>query len=472
MMDYQDFLRSKAVSVQASGFDVPESEINPALFPWQRDIVRWALRLGKAALFEECGLGKTPQQLEWSRHVALHTGRRVLILAPLAVAHQTVAEGIKFGIPCRYCRSQEQADAAAEQIIVANYDMLKAFDPDQFAGVVLDESSILKAFTGATKRALLAAFRLTPYKLACSATPAPNDHLELGNHSEFLSVMLSNEMISRWFINDSMTAGHYRLKGHAARDFWRWVASWAVCIGRPSDLGPYSDDGFVLPDLRLYSEVVAIDHSRAQEQGRLFVDTARSATGMWAEKRATAGDRCARAREIVGDSQESWIVWCDTNEEADILASLFPEAVEVRGSDSLADKEERLIAFAEGRVPKLITKADIAGFGLNLQNCCKQAFVGVTYSFEKTYQALRRSWRFGQQHPVDAYLIYAESEGNIMQAIRSKQAAHAEMQAAMTEAMHEVGLSNAFGNRTREDYDPRVPMAIPGWLCTQKEIAA
>jgi DNA modification methylase len=453
-MDYQTFLTSKAVSVQPSGFEVAEEHLNPALFDWQRAIVKWALGLGKAAIFAECGLGKTLMQLEWARHVAAYTGAQVIVLAPLAVAHQTVAEGRKFGITARYCRSQEAADAAAEAIIVTNYDMLKSFDPDRFAGVVLDESSILKSFTGQTKRAILQAFERTPFKLACTATPAPNDHLELGNHAEFLNVMASNEMISRWFINDTMSAGKYRLKGHAAADFWQWVASWGVCIGKPSDLGAnYSDDGFNLPELRLHSELVQVDHSRAQAQGRLFVDGTQSATAMWAEKRATARDRCRRAREIVGDSTEPWIVWCDTNDEADILKGLFPEAVEVRGSDSIAHKEERLTAFSEGRARQIITKADIAGFGLNWQHCHNQVFVGLTYSFEKTYQALRRSWRFGQTWPVDAYLIYAESEGNIMQAIREKQEAHTEMQQAMTEAMRTVGLTGQGGRKMRADVE-------------------
>lgn len=450
--DYERFLLNKIVGIQATGFDVDESQINPALFPFQRACVIWALKLGKAALFQECGLGKTLQQLEWAHHVAAHAERKVLILTPLAVAHQTVKEGQRFGIAARYCRSQADAESAPEAIIVANYDMLKSFDAEYYAGVVLDESSILKAYTGATKRAILAAFCHTPYKLACTATPAPNDHLELGNHAEFLSVMDSDEMISRWFINDTMTAGNYRLKNHAAKDFWRWVASWAVCIGKPSDLG-YSDDGFILPELRLHEERVGVDHTRAQAEGMLFLDGTLSATAMWKEKRATSKDRCERARALVGDTTEPVILWCDTNEEADRLQALFPDAVEVRGSDTPAAKEKKLTAFTDGEANVIITKPDIAGFGLNWQHCHRQVFVGVTYSFEKTYQALRRSWRFGQQEPVDAYLIYAESEGNIMQTIHEKQAAHAEMQRAMSEAMSDNGLSLERGHRAKISVD-------------------
>ncbi len=439
-LEYQEFLARKLVSVPLAGFEVQEERINPILFPFQRACVQWAVRLGKAALFQECGLGKTFQQIEWARLVSEHSGGEVLIVAPLAVAHQTITEAAKLGVAARYCRSQEAADAAAEHIIITNYDMLKAFDPSHFVGVVLDESSILKSFTGATKRTILSMFERTRYKLACTATPAPNDYLELGNHAEFLNVMRSNEMISRWFINDTMQAGNYRLKKHAARDFWRWVTSWAVCISTPSDMG-YSDEGFILPELVMHSDVVEVDHSRAQETGQLFMLGSPSATAMWKEKAATAEDRCRRAREIVGDSTEPWIIWCDTNAEADILQCLFPEAVEVRGSDSVTAKEDKLRSFSDGNARVIITKPDIAGFGLNWQHCPNQIFVGVTYSFEKTYQALRRSWRFGQTRPVHAYMIYAESEGNIMETLEQKRGAHAEMQRAMNEAMAKNGLS-------------------------------
>ena len=448
--DYRQFLLSKGATVPECGIAAVEDDVHPTLFLWQRQIVVWALRLGKAALFEECGLGKTFQQLEWARLVARHSGGKVLILAPLAVAHQTVAEGAKLGTPVRYCRSQEEADAAGERIIVTNYDMLKAFESEAFTGVVLDESSILKAFTGATKRLIMERFAHTPYKLACTATPAPNDHLELGNHAQFLDVMAStNEMISRWFINDSMQAGNYRLKKHAESDFWRWVASWAVCISRPSDLG-HADDGFLIPPLQVHSHVVSVDHTRAFAGGRLFVDGNLSATAMWAEKRATAPDRCRAAAELVSGLPGFWIVWCDTNQEADLLQELLPEAIEVRGADSLAAKESKLRQFSEGQARVIITKPDIAGFGLNWQHCHQQVFVGVTYSFEKTYQALRRSWRFGQSREVQAHLIYAESEGDIMQTLERKQEAHSRMQHSMNEAMSQVGLGgHGAGRRLR-----------------------
>lgn len=318
MSEYQEFLKTKRLTARETGFTVSSADIHPMLFDWQNEIVRWACRVGKAALFEECGLGKTLQQIEWARLVVKHlkeTGAactRVLIIAPLAVAHQTIREGEKIGVIVRYIRHQDEA--VEGDIFITNYDMLKEFDGSGWGGVVLDESSILKAYTGATKRMILEMFESTPYKLACTATPAPNDHLELGNHAQFLNVMQSNEMIQRWFINDTMSAGSYRLKFHAEDDYWRWVTTWAVCISKPSDLG-YSDAGFDLPPLKVEGVVVGVDHTRAFEQGQLLITESLSATGMWKEKRATLADRCDKAGEIIDGSEEPWIIWCDTNED-------------------------------------------------------------------------------------------------------------------------------------------------------------
>lgn len=443
ILNYDDFINSKRETVKPFGFSLPSSAINPMLFDYQRDIVRWALRLGRAAIFAECGLGKTPMQLEWAQQVAHHTGGSVLILTPLAVAHQTIREAGKFGVNAVYCRSQEEAEASGSAIIVANYEILDKFDADAFAGVVLDESSILKAFTGKTKRQLLASFAETPYRLACTATPAPNDHLELGNHADFLGIMPSNEMISRWFINDSMAAGSYRLKEHAAQSFWRWVTSWAVCIEVPSDLGDgYSDEGFILPPLEIVEHIVKVDNRRAFNDGRLFVDATVSATQMWAEKRETQIDRVRAAVDLLAtDTQSPWIVWCDTNSEADILKGCLPEAVEVRGSDSVDAKRRKLEAFTDGEARIIITKPDIAGFGLNWQHCTNQVFVGVTYSFEKFYQALRRSYRFGVKSPVYAHVIIAESEGNVAEVLKRKREDHQILQKEMSAAMRQNGFS-------------------------------
>ena len=451
MTQYSEFLKGKIERAKPVGFDVDPGDIHPMLFDWQRDVVRWACMRGRAALFEECGLGKTLQQIEWARLVSRHTnGGKVLILAPLAVAHQTVAEGRKIGVDVRYVRSQAEVDAAGTPIIITNYDMIHHFDASQFAGVVLDESSILKAFTGSIKRKLVEMFSNTPYRLACTATPAPNDHLEFGNHSEFLGIMPGNRMISRWFINNTMGAGDYRLKKHAADDFWRWMVSWSVCISKPSDLGDYDDNGFIIPPLHIHSSVVEVDHTRAFADGQLFVIEALSATGMWKEKRETEVDRVNAATAIIGDSDDFWVIWCDTNSEADLLVKLFPDAVEVRGSDSIAEKERKLTLFSDGLVKKIITKPEIAGFGLNWQHCANMVFVGVTYSFEKTYQAMRRTWRFGQLNEVNAYMIYAETEGNIVEILGVKQVKHEEMLRQMSIASKAEGLDGIFHRHTSD----------------------
>ncbi len=438
MTDYTTFLASKHAVAPASGFDTP-LPINPTLRGDQAAIVRWALRRGRAAVFADTGLGKTFVQAEWAKHVATHTGGRVLILAPLAVAHQTISEAARLGIEVAYVQDQAQADASSCAVVITNYDRLGSFDAARFAGVVLDESSILKAFSGATKKRLVQLFRATPYRLACTATPSPNDVMELGNHSEFLGVMQSHEMLARWFINDSMHHTNYRLKGHARADFWRWVVSWAVCEGKPSDLG-YSDAGFELPPLDLHEHLVAVDHTRAFESGQLFVNATLSATSLFAEKRATAEDRCAAAAALVAsEPNEAWAVWCDTNDEADRLKALLPDAVEVRGNDKPSEKERKLNAFSTGQARIIITKAEMAGFGLNWQHCARTVDVGATYSFEKFYQRLRRFYRYGQTRAVQAHLVYAESEGNVLGTIKRKQAEHAELQAEMIAAQRQYG---------------------------------
>lgn len=452
-MDYQDFLQQKKQTIIQHGFTIGPESLNKNLFLFQRDIVRWALRLGKAAIFAECGLGKTAMQLEWARCVAEYTGGKVLILAPLAVADQTVREGQKFGIPVLHVREPEEIDDHA--IIITNYERLEKFNPADFTGIVLDESSILKAFTGKTKRMIITTFKNTPYKLACTATPAPNDHLELGNHADFLDIMPSNEMISRWFINDTMSAGSYRLKNHAAKDFWRWLTSWAVCISRPGDMGEqYEIPDFDLPELKLVEHRLSAPQEsidRAWANGRLLPDNNPSSTGLHKAKRESLSARVAFTEELVKPllaQGEPVLIWCDTNYEADALVKVFPDALEVRGSHSVKVKEERLFQFGNGDNPCLISKPDIAGFGLNYQHCAHQVFVGVSYSFEKTYQALRRSWRFGQKKPVHAHLIYAETEGNVVTILNQKQEAFAEMQEQMNEAMHEHGLFRDEQRRT------------------------
>lgn len=476
--EYQSFLEKKLVKVIPTGFEVLESEINPVLFSWQKPVVMQALRGGKYALFEECGLGKTYQQVEWANHVQRHTAGKVLICCPLTVAFQTVLQAIDLGIKVTYIRSQEEAKHPG--IYITNYDMLDAFIGDLWDGVVLDESSILKNYTGTTKRMILEMFQRVKFKLCCTATPAPNDPLELGNHAEFLGIMRSAEMIQQYFINDSMEAGGYRLRHHAQEKFWEWVASWAVCMGKPSDIG-YPDKcaeySFEMKELIIETVMVGVDHSRAWAKGEMFVDGTISATDMWREKRYSLSDRCERAREIVGDSQDYWVIWCDTNDESDYLQKLFPTAVDVRGSESIKEKERKLKAFSNGEIKILITKPDIARFGMNWQHCNHTILVGITYSFENTYQVLRRFWRFGQLKDVYAWMIVAESEGNIEKSLDVKHKHHKEMQIAMSKAMKANGLGSV-GNHgvkmavvERDESGPNWNMMLGDCVKRIKEIA-
>ncbi len=424
---YQEFLARKSTQWLGCGRNVDDHEIHHALYPFQRTIVRWALGKGRAAIFADCGLGKTLMQLEWARLV----GGRVLILAPLAVAAQTVREGERFGISCRYLKSE---DPAARGIIITNYERLDHFNPAGFDGIVLDESSILKSYMGHTKRQILDSFKETRWKLACTATPAPNDHMELGNHAEFLNVMPSNEMLSRWFINDTMHAGQYRLKRHGARDFWRWVASWAVSVEKPSDVGAFKDDGFRLPPLHMRSMTV----QTPPPEGQLFHDGATlSATDIHRIKRGTTEARVQAAVEFANASDEQCLIWCDTNYEADAIKSLLPECVEVRGSDAPERKEAALIGFADHAFKVLVTKPSIAGFGMNFQQCHRVVFVGLSYSFESLYQAVRRVWRFGQAHSVEALIVESDAETGIRATVERKIAQFDTMKREMVASMSE-----------------------------------
>jgi hypothetical protein len=424
---YEEFLAHKAVRAPAYGFVVDVESLNPQLFDWQRAIVAWALRRGRAAIFADCGLGKTPMQLEWAWQVHQQSGGNVLILAPLAVAQQTADEATKFGYAVTICR--QMADVRPG-INITNYELLAKFDASIFSGVVLDESSILKSYMGKTKRALVDAFAETPYRLCCTATPAPNDHMEIGNHSEFLGVMPSTEMLMRWFINDTMAMGNYRLKGHAAAAFWQWVGSWAVSLRKPSDLG-YSDDGFTLPALALRHEIVEVDLTEGRGEGQLFRTPDLNATGLHKELRRTTVDRAEAVARLVNGNADAWVVWCNTNYEADALMKRIPDAIEVRGSETLVEKERKLRAFTNGAARVIVTKPSIAGFGLNWQHCHRMAFIGPSYSYEQFYQAVRRCWRFGQTQPVEALVVAAQTEGQVLATIERKMAAHEEMAAAM-----------------------------------------
>lgn len=452
---YQDLLAAKTVTFAPSGIE-DGFDLHPGLFPYQADVTRFLLACGRGAGFLDTGLGKSFVALEWGRVVAAFTGRPVLMLAPLAVAPQHVREARKFGLEARVVRDQSEVGPG---INVTNYAKIDHFDAGAFGGVILDESSIIKNFTGATTRKLIALFAATPFRLATTATPAPNDHMELGQHSQFLGVMASNEMLTRFFIADQTNMGRYRLKGHAVRPFWNWVASWARCVAKPSDLG-YSDDGFVLPPLNLHRHVVSADVGK-DTGGLLFRIPETSATSIHREKRLTVDARASAIADIVNaEPGEPWVVWCDTDYEADALTARIQDAVEVRGSHSDTVKEERLVGFSEGRIRVIVSKPTIAGFGLNWQHCARVAFVGLSFSYEQFYQAVRRCWRFGQTRPVECHVAMADTERAIWDVVMRKSGDHDAMKREMTAAM-----ARAHEHRTvKIDYRPTQPLALPAWL--------
>jgi hypothetical protein len=452
--DYAAFLAGKAPKPQAVGI---EPGAMPAhLFDYQAECVAFALRQGRAAMFLDTGLGKTRIQLEWCQQAAAATNGRALLLTPLAVARQIEREGLALNYNVRVIRSQ---DEARDGINVCNYDRLGALDTVQFGAVSLDESSILKSFTGATTRALIASFAGHRFKLASTATPAPNDHMELGTHSEFLSQMRNVEMLSRWFINDTATASQqWRIKGHAVDAFWDWVASWARCAETPADLG-YDASRFVLPALQIHRHKAAGD-TRAPA-GMLFAGDM-SATNMHAVKRETAQARADAVGALVAaEPGEAWVIWCDNDAEADALRAAVPGAVEVRGSHTPDRKEEALAAFAAGEARYIITKPSVAGMGLNWQHAARMAFVGRSFSYEAWYQAVRRCWRFGQTRPVDVHLIVAEGEDQIGRVIDRKAGDHATMKRAMAAAMARSRIERVV---TRVRYEPNHVGRMPQWM--------
>jgi len=430
--DYESFIVAKSRKPQAQGFE--PRPLTAPLFDWQAHIVRWAIRQGRAALFEDCGLGKTIQQLEWAHQVAQETSGAVLILTPLAVAAQTQREGAKFGIPCRVVASGEEIDGAG--VWITNYEKLQHFDGVEIAGVVLDESSILKNFTGKTRRMLTDRFADTPYRLCCTATPSPNDYTELGQHADFLGICTPMQMLATYFINDTFNTGDWRLKGHAEGEFWRWLASWAACVSHPSDIG-FECEGYDLPPLTIEEIVVEVDEVKGALEGELFRAPTLSATTMHQEMRLTAPARVERLAEMVNGSSECWLVWCNTNDESERLAKAIPDAVEVKGSDKPSHKVDAAKGFIDGEIRVLISKPGIFGYGMNFQICSNVAFVGLSYSFEELYQALRRSYRFGQEKPVNAYIVRAATEGAIAKAVQTKMKNHEKLQEEMKIAAKE-----------------------------------
>lgn len=451
---YRDFIASRAAKTERGGFD--PKPINPAAKAHQTAVLNFALERGKSAAFLDTGLGKSFIELEFARQCAEETGKPSLILTPLAVAGQMVREGQKFGIDARQVR--EQSDIGSG-VMVANYERLPKLDPQSFGAIILDESSILKAFGGKTSTAITEAFRRTPYKLAATATPAPNDHMELGQHAEFLNVMSGQEMLSKWFINDTSTASQdWRLKRHAARDFWRWVASWGRCATMPSDLGG-DNTGYILPDVDERLHEVLVDRNSGVTSGMMFRVPEMSATSFHAEKRHTLKARCDKSAELA-DHADPVTIWCETNEESAYLAKAIPGAIEVHGALDADEKERRLLGFVAGDYRAIVTKPKLAGFGVNWQHCAHAVFASISFSYEQHYQAKRRSHRFGQTQRVRNDVIISDTEAPIWAAIQRKSADHDAMKRSMADAMREVQQ----GSTTRVKYNRPLNLAFPEWL--------
>ena len=421
-MKYLEFLETKKRRVNEKGFDV--TLLHPKLFNFQSYCVKKALKKGCFALFEDCGLGKTFQQLEWASQVSKYTNKPVIILAPLAVVGQTVKQGIYWDLPC--------SELFEGSVHIANYEQIDNIDLSIYSGVVLDESSILKNYEGATRNAIIDGFRDTPFKLACTATPSPNDPMELGNHSEFLNVMPRNEMLAMYFVHDGGETAKWRLKGHSRQAFYDWVSEWAIMMAKPEDIG-FSDSGYDLPELNFIEKQIITDQ---RDNGKMFNDVAISATNFNQELRYTKIERLSEVVEIVNNSKENFIIWIKQNEEGDYLRKLIPDATEVKGSDSPEFKKEMLLGFADNKFRVLITKTKIASFGLNYQNCNNQIFASPDFSFEGLYQAIRRSYRFGQDKAVNIYLITTDTMSNVIQSIKRKQKQFEEMQSAMTKSIN------------------------------------
>lgn len=434
-----------------SGFLVDREALHESLFDFQKDITRWALRRGRAAIFAGTGLGKTRIQIEWAMKVHQMSGGDVLLLAPLAVAAQTVREGAALGYDITMCRSQDDVKSGLN---ITNYEMLHHFEPILFDGVVLDESSILKSFTGKFRTDLIESFAFTPYRLACTATPAPNDYMELGNHAEFLGVMNRTEMLSMYFVHDGGDTSKWRLKGHAEDTFWRWVASWGVVLEKPSDLG-YSDEGYILPPLTITDHVIEVE-------GEL----AKTLSQRQKARRETVKERVEACAELVNNTTDKpFLVWCDLNIESEMLAKAIPGAVEVKGSDKASYKEKALLDFAAGKIRVLVSKPRICGFGLNFQVCSDIAFVGLSDSFEQVFQAIRRCYRFGQTRPVNVTMITSSREGATAENIKRKETDFRKMVAEMVQYTKDI-TSESIRSTERDvtEYTAKVPIRIPIWL--------
>lgn len=455
-MDYRDFVSAKLGTDATIGIDAPLRDYG--LFPHQRDLTAWALRRGRAAIFADTGLGKSRMQLAWADMVHRETGCDVLILAPLAVAEQTAEEGQSIGVAVTHARDGSDVRAG---ITITNYDRLHKFDVAQFGGVVLDESSIIKHHAAKTLQTLLDAFRATTYKLCATATPAPNDWTELGNHAEFLGVRSRAEMLAEFFVHDGGDTQTWRLKGHARQVFWRWVASWGAMVRSPADLG-HDASAYDLPALHVHQHTVETEHNPAHG---LFAMEAQTLMDRRDARRSSLVERVRACAQMVNADRRPWVVWCDLNAEGDALTAAIDGAVQIAGADDADVKEQRLHDFANGKIRVLVSKPSICGFGLNWQHCARMAFVGVTDSFEAYYQAVRRCWRFGQKHPVDVHVFASQQEGAVVANLRRKEADARAMADAMASETMSAVRENIIGrSKDTNPYHPIAPMRVPSFL--------
>ena len=458
MTTYSDFLGKKTWDAVDSGF-IAEN-INPMMYPFQQACVKWACKRGKAALFEDTGLGKTVQEAEFARLVHDHTRGDVLILAPLCVAQQTVGEAEKFGIDVNYCRNASQLRAGVN---ITNYEMIEHFESAEFAGIVLDESSILKSQTSKIRQYITDRFQTTPYRLSCTATPSPNDYMELGNQSEFLGIMKASEMLSMFFTHDGGETSKWRLKGHGKQRFWEWLATWAICIKKPSDIG-FDDANYNLPPLNIIDHVVESSSSFDD----LLPGVATTLTERRQAKKESMRERIKLAADIANNSDEGFIIWCHLNDESTALSESIPDAVEVTGSMSPGAKEKNIISFTVGESRAIVSKPSIAGFGMNWQHCRNQIFAGINDSWEEFYQAIRRSYRFGQHHEVNIHVITSSAEAAVLENIRRKQEQADDMSAQMIEHMKSIMQHEIHGaSIEKTEYKPHQTMEIPEWLISE-----
>lgn len=461
-MDYKEFIASKQIKAVDAGFDIELSVINKNAFEWQKLLIKWSLMKGRCANFQECGLGKTIQQLCFADETRKHTGEPSIILAPLAVANQTKLQGELFGIEVNICESQK--DVTRNAVNITNYEKLHNFDCSSFGSVALDESSILKNNIGKIRTQLIEEFKNTPYKSCYSATPSPNDFMELGNHSEFLGVMSYFEMLATFFVHDGGDVSKWRLKGHAEDAFWDWIASWACVVPNPSILG-FEDDRFNLPPLNVQQVTVKSEMQNDSGQMLFFPSQTQTLQERAKARKDSLEDRVKKACEIANSNDEQYLVWCDYNAESQMLAKNIRGAVEVTGSDSDEKKINAMLGFANGDVRVLVSKPSICGYGMNWQNCNNEIFVGLSDSFEKYYQAIRRCWRFGQDKPVNAYIVVSEAEGAVKDNIERKQKQAQQFMSILAERTKDTLLNEL--NRTNKittSYIPTERMVLPNWI--------